>query len=289
MMKHSRKEFLKLSAGVAGSIALSPAIKQLMQNDDAGKLKTFGLQLYTIRDVFEKDPKGTLQQISTLGYKQLEGYERSSGIFWGMTNLEFKKYMDDLGMRFISSHCDTDKDFKRKASEAAAIGMKYLIHAWEGPGRTIDDYKKYAEDFNRKGELCKKNGIRFAFHNHSFSFKKVADEFPQDILLNNTDASLVDFEMDIYWVAAVGQDPEAWLNKYPNRFRLCHIKDRVKGSTKLEDTCDLGTGSIDFSKILKTAKQNGMQYYIVEQEHYPNSTPLKSAEADAEYMRRLKI
>ncbi len=288
-MKRSRKDFLKLSAGVAGSIALSPAINQFMQNEEAGRLKTFGLQLYTIRDVFEKDPKGILKQISGFGYKQLEGYERDKGIFWGMTKLEFKKYMDDLGMTFISSHCDTDKDFERKTSEAAAIGMKYLIYAWEGPDRSIDDYKKFAEDFNRKGALCKKYGIRFAFHNHSFSFKKISDHFPQEVLLNNTDASLVDFEMDIYWAVAQGQDPEAWLKKYPGRFRLCHIKDRVKGSTKPEDTCDLGTGSIDFPKILKTAKQNGMQYYIAEQEHYPNSTPLKSAAADAEYMRNLRF
>jgi sugar phosphate isomerase/epimerase len=288
-MKHSRKDFIKLSAGLAGSMALSPAINQFMQNEEAGRLKTFGLQLYTIRDVFEKDPKGTLKLISGFGYKQLEGYEREKGIFWDMTNLEFKKYMDDLGMTFISSHCDTDKDFERKIDEAAAIGMKYLIYAWEGPGRTIDDYKKYAEDFNRKGELCKKNGIRFAFHNHSFSFKKIGDEFPQDVLLNNTDSSLVDFEMDIYWAVAQGQDPEAWLKKYPGRFRLGHIKDRVKGSIKPEDTCDLGTGSIDFPKILKTAKQNGMQYYIAEQEHYPNSTSMKSAEADAQYLKKLRL
>lgn len=287
MNNYNRKDFLYLSGGTIGVLTLSPLITDLLDNGQR-KLKTFGLQLYTIRDIFEKDPKGALKQIASFGYKQLEGYERATGLFWGMKNTEFKKYVEDLGMTFISSHCNTDNDLERKASEAAAIGMKYLIYAWEGPDKTIDDYKKLADKFNRQGEICKQNGIRFAFHNHSFSFKKINDEFPQDVLMQNTDPSLVDFELDMYWAVSMGEDPGKWLEKYPNRFRLCHIKDRVKGTTKLEDTCDLGTGSIDYLKVLKTAKQNGMQYYIVEQEHYPVSS-LKSAEVDAEYMGKLKF
>ncbi|NOT52666.1 MAG: sugar phosphate isomerase/epimerase [Chitinophagaceae bacterium] len=287
MSSYSRKEFLQLSTGLAGALALSPSLGHFYCNN-SNKLKTFGLQLYTIRDIFEKDPKGAIKQISTFGYKQLEGYERSLGLFWGMKNTEFKKYVEDLGMEFIASHCDTDNDLERKAAEAAATGMKYLIHAWDGNCKTIDDYKKLAETFNKQAAVCKRNGIAYAFHNHYYSFQKMEDQFPQDILMQNTDASLVDFEIDFGWAVAAGQDPVTWLEKYPDRFRLCHIKDRTKGSTKMEDTCDLGTGSIDFPRILKVAKKNGMQYYIAEQEHYPVSS-LKSAEVDAEYMKGLKF
>lgn len=287
-MNHSRKDFLNLSAGIAGSMALSPALSKLFQ-DDPRKLKTFGLQLYSIRDIFEKDPKGAIKLIAGFGYKQLEGYERAPGLFWGMKNTEFKKFVEDLGMSFVSSHCDTEKDFDRKAAEAGAIGMKYLVYNWEGPNKTIEDYKKLAEYFNQKGEICRKNGLRFAFHNYAFSLKETGGQLPQDVLMNYTDPALVDFQMEIYWFTTLGLDPITWLKKYPNRFRLCHIKDRVKGTTKIEDTCDLGTGSIDFPTILKTARKNGMQYYIAEQEHYPNSTQLKSAEANAEYMRKLKF
>lgn len=286
-MKQSRKEFIKLSAGVAGSLALSPVIKNFIENE--GKLKIFGLQLYSVRDVFEKDPKGTLKLVAEMGYKQVEGYERTPGIFWGMKNTEFKKYMDDLGMSFISSHCEIDKDFERKAQEAAAIDMKYLIYNWPYSQQTLDEYKRKAVLFNKCGETCKKAGIRFAYHNYESSFQLVDGVFPHDVLMKETDPSLVDHQMDIYWLANAGQDPENWLKKYPNRFRLCHIKDREKGATKKEATCDLGKGTIDFPKILRTAKQNGMQYYIAEQEHYPNSTSLKSAKANAEYLKKLKI
>ncbi|MEI2739704.1 MAG: sugar phosphate isomerase/epimerase [Chitinophagaceae bacterium] len=288
-MNINRKQFLKLGGSAAGAIALSPLTRNLFTGENTSRIKTFGLQLYTVRDLFEKDPRGTLKQIAAMGYKQVEGYERAAGIFWGLTNIEFKNYMDELGMTFISSHCEIEKDFEKKAEEAAAIGMKYLIYNWPFSQQPIDEYKKKAELFNKCGEVCKKVGIHFAYHNYESSFQLVNGIYPHDLLMKETDPSLVDHQMDIYWVVSAGQDPETWLKKYPGRFRLSHIKDRVNGTTKKEDTCDLGTGSIDFPSILKTAKKNGMKYFIVEQEHYPNSTPMKSAEADAEYMRKLKI
>jgi sugar phosphate isomerase/epimerase len=107
--------------------------------------------------------------------------------------------------------------------------------------------------------------------------------------MENTDPSLVDFEMDIYWVVTAKNDPIEWLKKYSHRFRLCHIKDRTKGATERDASCDLGEGSIDYSKILKVAKDNGIEYYIVEQERYDNTTPLKAMAVDATYLKNLKI
>ncbi len=288
-MSYTRKQFLQLSRGALGALALSPLVNNFQLDDESRKLITFGLQLYSIRDIFEKDPKGALKLIAGFGYKQLEGYERAPGIFWGMKNTEFKKYVDDLGMSFISTHCEIDSGFEKKADEAAAIGMKYLIYNWPFSQQPMDEYRKKAEAFNKCGEICRKAGIGFAYHNYQSSFQLVDGVYPHDVLMKEADSDLVHHQMDIYWVVAAGANPEEWLKKYPGRFRLCHIKDRVKGSIKEEDTCDLGTGSIDFPSILKTARKNGMQYYIAEQEHYPNSTQLKSAEANAEYMRKLKI
>ncbi len=294
-MNNNRRDFLKKGSSMAIAIALAPLAGKLLIDDNemetAKKLKSFGLQLYSLRDVYPKDPKGILKHVAEMGYKQVEGFERDKGIFWGMTNTEFKSYTDSLGIAMISSHCDTTKNFEKKAEDAASVGMKYLIFPFEGRGKTLEDYKKYADDFNKNGEVCRKNGIRFAFHNHDFSFIAINGQFPQDILMQNTDPSLVDFELDIYWVVAAGQDPEVWLKKYPGRFTACHVKDRSKAPVKDEgkNSCNLGEGSINYSKIAKTARKNGMKYYIVEQEAYPNGTPLEAAKVDAEYMKRLKI
>lgn len=292
-MDNSRRKFIKITGGVTTGFALSglSGLSYFSSCEETGKLKKFGIQLYTLRDVVPKDPKGVLKQLASFGYTQIESYEGPQGMFWGMSNTDFKKYMDELGMSIVSSHCDINKDFEKKAAEAAAIGMKYLICPWKGPQKSLDDFKKFTDEFNQKGEICKKNGIRFAYHNHDYTFKPLEGQMPQDVLMNGTDASLVDFELDMYWVAAANQDIEAWLKKYPNRFRLCHVKDRSKtpGADNGKNSVDLGTGSINWSNVLKTAKANGMEYFIVEQEAYPNGTSLEASKVNAEYMKGLKI
>jgi sugar phosphate isomerase/epimerase len=285
-----RKEFLKLGGSLAlTGLAANRLTDIFTNNAGAKKIKRFGLQLYTLRDDFPKDPKGVLKQMAGFGYKQVESFEGPKGIFWGMTNKEFKAYMDELGMTIVSSHCDMNKDFERKAAEAAEIGMKYLICPYLGAQKKLDDYKKFADTFNQKGEICRKNGIRFAYHNHDYSFKELEGQIPQELMMNSTDPSLVDYEMDIYWVETARANTEDWLKKHKNRFRLCHIKDREKNAADTFASCTLGEGSIDFAKILKTARQNGMKYFIVEQEKYAGTTPLKAAEANAAYMKMLNI
>jgi len=292
-MNYNRRDFLQWTGSIAAGLAIAPFGDVIRVSDGiinpGKKQKVFGLQLYSLRDDLPRDPKGVLKQVASFGYKQIEGYEGSQGMFWGMSNTDFKKYMDDLGMEFITSHCNIDKDFEKKAADAAAIGMKYLICPSRGSNKSVDDFKRVADDFNLKGEICKKNGIRFAYHNHEYSFKEIDGQFPQDIMMKNTDPSLVDFEMDIYWVVTGNQDPVVWLNKYPNRFVLGHVKDRIKGATERGASCILGTGSIDFPKIIKAAKEKGMKYFIVEHERYDNSTPLQCVEADAAYMKKLKL
>jgi len=187
-------------------------------------------------------------------------------------------------MEIVSSHCGYKQDFERKADEAAAIGMKYLICPYIGPQKDLDAYKRIAAEFNKAGEICKQRGLKFAYHNHDYSFKKVQGEFPQDVLMMNTNKALVDFEMDMYWVVAAGEQPINWFRKYPDRFKLCHVKDRGG-----KETTTLGKGNIDYPAILKDAANHGMKYYIVEQEEYEGTTPINAARDDAEYMKKLKV
>ena len=292
-MQYNRRKFLQ-TAGVAGAgILLSPYLPGCKSANATGNVsQNFGLQLYSLRDDMPKDPKGVLTQVASFGYKQIESFEGSKGIFWGMSNTEFKKLMDDLGMAIVSSHCDINKDFERKAGEAAAIGMKYLICPYLGPQKSIDDFKRFADTFNQRGEVCKKAGIRFAYHNHDYSFKPIDGKLPQDVMMQNTDKDLVDYQMDMYWVVSAGQSPTEWFQKYPGRFKLCHIKDRKKGvplTEKANVSVVVGTGSIDFPLHLKNGISNGLKYFIVEQEAYEGTTPLAAAKADAAYMKTLKV
>lgn len=295
-MSYKRRDFIKVSFNLATGVVLTGVMAELSgcasSNSSALKNKDFGIQLYTLRAEMPKDPKGVLKQLAIFGYKQIESYEHDKlGMYWGMKSTEFKKYMDELGMQLVSSHTNIEKDFERKAAEAAAIGMDYLICPWLGPQKSLDNFKKSALKFNECGEICKKNGIGFAYHNHDYSFKLVEGQLGQDILMKETDKDLVDFEMDIYWVVTAGHDPVEWIRKYPNRFKLFHVKDRIKNalSTETGASTTVGTGSIDFASIIKSLDSKGKKYYIVEQERYDGTTPLKAAQDGASYMKTLKF
>jgi sugar phosphate isomerase/epimerase len=293
-MNYKRRDFLKLSATIGAGVALGPLTNGLVGCStikSANINKNFGIQLYTLRDDLPKDPKGVLTQLAGFGYKQVESFEGKQGMFWGMKNTEFKKLMDDLGMKIVSSHCNINEDFERKAAEAGEIGMNYLLCPYLGPQKSLDDYKRAADTFNQRGETCRKNGLRFGYHNHDYSFTLQDGKYPQDIMMQNTDKNLVDYEMDIYWVVTAGQDPIAWINRYPGRFTLAHVKDREKGAplSKKDASVVLGTGGINFSSILKEGQKNGMKYFIVEQEKYENTTPLQAAKADADYMKNFSV
>lgn len=284
-MTYKRRDFLKLGGSMAAGLAILPMACNFSSKSEGN---TYGLQLYSLRGPLPNDPKGVLKQVASFGYKQIEGYEGPQGMFWGMGHKDFKKYMDDLGMNFVASHCNIDQDFEQKAAQAAEIGMKYLICPWQSQ-ETLDGYKRAADNFNVKGEICKKNGIRFAYHNHAYGFSAVEGELPQEVFMKNTDPDLVDFEMDMYWVVTAGEDPAVWFRQYPNRFKLGHVKDRMKDATERDATCTLGTGTIDYPKIVKAAKEYGMEYFIVEQERYEGTTPIDSARDNAAYMEKLKI
>jgi sugar phosphate isomerase/epimerase len=301
-MNYKRRKFMQM-AGVAatGSLILPQWACKSGGEQAAGaaevteaiakpSLSQFGLQLYTLRDDMPKDPKGILKQVASFGYAQIEGYEHAEmGMFWGMDHLQFKAYLDELGLNMVSSHCAVATDFETKAAQAAEIGMKYLICPWIGPQKSMDAWKKVADDFNGYGEICRKNGIRFAYHNHGYSFQEMDGVIPQNYLMDNTDPATVDYEFDLYWVITGGADPVTYLEKYGDRIPLCHVKDRTKGAPEGEAdaSCIVGTGSIDFASLLGIAAKNGMEYYILEQEKYENSTPLKSAEAGAAYLKQL--
>ncbi|WP_025761293.1 sugar phosphate isomerase/epimerase family protein [Dyadobacter tibetensis] len=244
----------------------------------------FGLQLYSARDVIGADPKGILKQIADLGYKKIESYQGDQGIFWGMTPKEFKAYMDDLGMTIVSTHADTTKNLEKTADEAAEAGLSYVLQPYIGPQKSVDEWKRRADEFNKRGEICNKAGIKFGYHNHDYSFVPMDGLIPQEILLDNTDKSLVVYELDLMWIQVPEVDATAHLQKYAGRYDLCHVKDYVR-EPKVEST-DLGKGLSDYPTLLKVASDTGVSQFIVEQEHYP-SPVMECLANDAAYMKQL--
>lgn len=292
-LKNNRRDFLQQLGLLAGTALVLPgstlSATSMVSIPKEEGLKKFGIQLYTLRKDLPVDPKGVIAQLAGFGYRQLEGYEGPQGMFWNMTPGDFKKFLSDKGLTMVSSHCNIKNNFEQKAADAAEVGLEYLICPAIGPQKSKEDWVKVTELFNECGRICKQNGIKFAYHNHEYSFKAFSGMIPQDFMMENTDPELVDFEMDIYWVVTGGADPVDFLTRYSNRFKLCHVKDRMANTEERDATCNLGTGIIDFGKILPIARDNGMKYYILEQERYDQGTPLECAKAGAEYLKNFRF
>jgi sugar phosphate isomerase/epimerase len=290
-----RRDFIKTAATGMTVIAVGNALPGCGSNRLLSKdaITEFGIQLYTLRDVLPADPKAIFKQLASFGFTLIESYEHDNlGMFWGMGNKDFKKMMDDLGLRIVGSHCKPGRDFESKAGAAAAIGMEYLVCPSLDNERTMnaDECKKVADQFNNWGTVCRSKGMRFAYHNHENTFLPRGNGLiPQQYFLENTDPALVDFEMDIYWVVTAGQDPNTWLKKYPGRFKLSHVKDRKANVplTQREAFSVLGQGMIDLPSILSVAKQNGMKYFFNEQDQTYNVPVMEAVKQNAEYLKKV--
>ena len=136
-----RREFLKLGGNLAAALALAPMACKLMPKEEEKKkvsqakgLESFGLQLYCLRNMIAKDPQGILKQVAAAGYRQVESFDISGlDLFAGMGNTGFAKFIGDLGMKMHSAHTDVFKDYEKKVNDLAAIGVEFIIYAWEGP------------------------------------------------------------------------------------------------------------------------------------------------------------
>jgi len=258
--------------------------------------KIVGLQLYSLRDQLPKDVKGGIAKVAAAGYKEVEpfGYSKEHG-FWGLDAKAFNSLLKANGLKTPSAHFGMDQYFVHGKTddlesyiEAANItGMTYVIvPSINGEVlKSADQFKMVAEKMNKAAEMCKKSGLKLGYHNHNFEWKPVDGTTFYDVLLKETDPTLVSMEMDIFWVVRAGQDPVKLFEKHPGRFALCHIKDRDKTQTDLNT--EIGKGSIDYKTILSKAKTGGIQHFIVEQENYINIDPFVSIKESCDYCKNV--
>lgn len=289
----TRRSFIKSSAVYSAGLLVAPSL--LNYNH-----KYIGLQLYTVRDAMQTDPKGTLARVAKIGYNSVEGATYTgSQKFYGMEPAEFSRLLKQNGLIMPSSHYRLGdekmngeymkgtimRDWDKAVDDAATVGIKYMVCAYlsEGERGGTDRYKHIAEQFNKAGEICKKAGIQLCYHNHDFEFKKENGKFMYEVLLENTDKNLVKMEMDLYWVNKAGQDPIAIINQNPGRFPLWHIKDMDK--TPEKSFTEVGNGSIDFKNIFKYADKAGLKYFFVEQDKTPGD-PFDSIKQSISYIKK---
>ena len=235
---------------------------------------TPGVVSFTFRNDFSKDVPGTLDYIKEMGIRNIE----FSNLF-GKTAAEMRALLDPRGMVCTSYGVSYDaltnktdeviQNAKTLGASFVRVGM--IPHKGEF---TVEQADVAVKDFNRVGQKLKENGLEFSYHNHGYDFTPYQKETLYDYLIQHTNSDYVSFELDILWVHQFGQDPLAYLKKYPNRFKLMHVKDLKKDipvgldvKTSSENDVPLGTGQIAVEAILKQARKSSIKYYYLEDEN----------------------
>jgi sugar phosphate isomerase/epimerase len=300
-MKTSRRNFVKATSLTAFGAVMLPGSIMAKGRKSTGIV---GLQLYSVRDDMSKDPVGTLRQLAGMGYVYVEHANYIDRKFYGYRAEEFRKILDDLGLKMVSGHTvmsgqdweEARKDFsdkwKNTIEDAAILGQEYVISPFMDSSMrgTYDDFIRYMGVFNKCGELCHKHGMKFGYHNHDFEFsEKLNGEKLFDIMMKTIDPKLVVIQLDIgnlYNGGAVAIDV---VKQYPGRFENIHVKDEIKatgGNEKYESTI-LGEGIVDTKNVVDTAARiGGTRCYIIEQESYQGKTPLECVKKDLEVMKQ---
>lgn len=302
-MNPSRRDFIKSTAVIAAGAALMPNHLLAVPT----KIERLGVQLYSVRDAMKVDPSGTLKKLYDDGVRHVEHANYIDRKFYGYTAKDFKKLLGDIDLQMPSGHTvmtaqdwDTAKNdftdkWKYTIDDAATVGQKYVISPWldESLRTDMDGLKRFMEQFNKCGELCQANGMKFGYHNHDFEFTtKVGDGNLYDYILANTDQSLVAQQLDIGNMFGLADGVAIdIINKHPGRFELIHVKDEIKSATNGEmghgyESTILGQGVLPVRETLKLArKKGGTSQFIIEQESYQGKDPVDCVKIDLQTMK----
>lgn len=298
-MKTSRRTFIQNSAVLLAGTAL------LSKTAFAASIPSeiVGIQLYSVRDDMKKNPVGTLTQLAKIGYKNVEHANYIDRKFYGFTAVEFRKILDDLGLKMIAGHTvmgkthwdPVKKDFtdawKHTVDDAAYMGQKYVISPSmeESMRKTYDDMVRYMDVFNLCGDLCQKSGMKFGYHNHWTEFTEKLNGMKLfDIMMQKLDVNKVVMQLDIGNMYIGGAKALDVIGQYPGKFELIHVKDEIAVDTAEKfESAILGKGILPVKEVLDICrKTGGTKVFIIEQEAYQGKEPLLCMKEDLEVMKK---
>lgn len=281
MTQVDRRSFLTTLGGAAialvGCAGIAPGA--LIGSPAKRKLSRIGIQLYTVRTQARADLAGTLAKLAQIGYKEIE--------FWGshsLTPAQIRGVLDQHGLTSPSVHIGiprTPEAWTPIFNAARELGNQWITAASPPfQARTADDWKRLATAFNEAGKRVKDAGFKFAYHNHTEGMKKVDGVAPFETLLAETDPALVGYELDVHWAYAGGADAIDLLTRFPDRFRMLHVKD----STGAPDfrQADVGAGTYPWAKVLDAASRAGVQHYFAE--HDSPADAMEFAKTSYDYL-----
>lgn len=281
---YNRRSFL-----AAGAAALATSSLSRVAYAAAPPPRAFGLQLYTVRKDIQADTPGVLATIRKIGYRSVETFAGQ----YSRPAKELRQMISDAGLFLPSTHFGY-ADLGQKFDYAKELGAKYIVVGAPPfqKANSADAFKEFAAQYNQWGQEAVKYGMEFGFHNHNIEFQSFDGVTGLEILMKETDPTLVKWQMDCYWVTQAGEDPIAMIRKYGKRLQTLHFKDRkpnVPTSTKPGAPTyftEVGTGTIDFKAIWAAASALHIPYFFVEQDQ-TEIPPLESIKISYDNLKKI--
>jgi len=278
----TRRGFLQAAAASAAAVALPGRAESRVPSPQSRQ--AIGLQLYTVRDMMERNVEFTLRDVAAVGYKEVE----FAGLFdTSLKNLT--KWLTRYQLTTPSTHISYERlksNLQGAVNEARELGQTYIVcpNVDDVSRRDAEGWRRVAADFNRIGESLQRVGLRFAYHNHEYEFKPLpTGEIGYDILLAQCDPKLVRMELDLFWITKGGGDPLKYFEKWPGRFPMVHVKDMAGNGVMT----NVGQGHIDWGRIFAKRREAGIEHFFVE--HDNPTSPLEAIQVSFNYMKRLDL
>ena len=251
------------------------------------KTLPIAVQVYSVREEAERDFAGTMKKLGEMGYDGVE----LAGLY-GKSAEEIRDSIKAAGLTAISAHVSYDElagDLEKTLQDYETIGCRYIVIPWLGEDRRFGTalYEETIKEIPVISEGCKKHGMTLLYHNHDFEFAKTLDgTYALDQLYAEVPADVLGAEPDTCWIKVGGPDPSEWLKKYSGRCPLVHVKDFRRKADGV-DLLALGEGEQDFPTLVKTAKECGAQWLVIEQDDHPYGTPMGDMKKSLNYLKEL--
>lgn len=227
------------------------------------------IQLYSVHEHLVTNYARTIRRLSQAGVKNVELYwfDAQPGI------AEIKSILSDNGVRPMVMHVNLKTlthGISKVVDACHQLAVSDIVMPWLDPEirQNADCWPQWGTTLNILGKKLRDEGIGFGYHNHDFEFAGDTDVLPMQTLLDTTDASLVFWEIDTYWVKFAGYDVLDWLNRYGTRIRAVHFKDY-----RAKHMVELGTGELPWKEIVTHLSPLPVKYWILEQEEFPTGDP----------------
>jgi sugar phosphate isomerase/epimerase len=240
-----------------------------------------GMHLYTVRDILNADPLGTLKALAEIGYRcvGVSSFQRPAAEIRDMCR---EARLNPVIMHV--SHQDITGNWAAKLADAKTIGVKWVVlSSFPGSMYTVDGIRLGARQLNEAGAAARELGMGMLHHNHDTEFRVVDGVRLSDILFSETDPRLVDFELDLGWASRAGMDNRQLFADHPNRFPVLHVKDHNAAGA----WTDVGQGVVDFARAFSKASRGGVRYWLVERDDQP--APLATSRNSYDYLAALRF